>query len=123
MIDGDQQWRAVGQSVSYPEGAAMSSHSTKSQLRFGLFAMALWLTAMASAFAQDANEIITLKLIHSDLELIAKALDAVPISESANTVTKVQAQIDAQPGPQWDKYRSAKAVQEWSRTGWKRVTP
>jgi hypothetical protein len=74
MIDGDQQWRAVGQSVSYPEGAAMSSHSRKTPRRIGLLAAALWLTAMASAFAQDTPD-ITLKLSPAQVAEIGRLID------------------------------------------------
>src|ERR1700730_13465912 len=80
-------------------------------LRFVFLAAAFWLTATASAFAQDAPD-ITLKFSPADLEVLSKALHALPISETADTITKIQAQIDAQPGPQWAKYRSATTVQD-----------
>jgi hypothetical protein len=88
------------------------SYSTKTPLRFGLLAAALWLTATASAFAQEAPPSITLRLGPSDIEVLSKAVDALPLSETAATIIKIQAQIDAQPGPQWAKYRSATTVQD-----------
>jgi hypothetical protein len=98
----------------------MSSHATNPPLRF-LLATALWLCApLAIAHAQEPAE-ITLRLNASDLDVIGKALDALPFSKAMSAIIRIQAQIDAQPGPQWDKYRSATTVQEWTRTGWKRV--
>ncbi len=76
------------------------------------FLVAILCIGAAPAIAQDATAEITLKINASDLEVIAKALDALPFPEAMGTMVRVQAQIDAQPGSQWDKYRSATTVQE-----------
>ena len=52
--------------------------SLRSPLRICLLATAIWLAAMASVFAQDAPD-ITLKLNASDLEVLSRALDKLPI--------------------------------------------
>src|ERR1700675_4195677 len=52
------------------------SHSTKTSLRFGLIAIGIWLSAIAShAFAQDASE-ITLKITPCQAAAIVDAMDA-----------------------------------------------
>jgi hypothetical protein len=89
------------------------SHCSKTPLRFGLIAAGLWLSTAAAAFAQEAPPDITLRISASDIEVLSKALDALPITETAGTIIRIQAQIDAAPGPQWDKYRSATTTQEW----------
>jgi hypothetical protein len=57
------------------------SYSTNAPLRFGLLAAALWLTATAPAFAQDAPD-ITLKLSPAQVAEIGRLIDLQPISIS-----------------------------------------
>jgi hypothetical protein len=66
----------------------------------------------APAIAQDATAEITIKINPSDLDVLSRALDALPLSETAGPIIKIQAQIDAQPGHEWDRYRSARTVEE-----------
>jgi hypothetical protein len=56
------------------------SHHSKTPLGFG-FAAALWLAAIASAFAQDAPD-ITLKLSPAEVAEITRLIDLQPISIS-----------------------------------------
>jgi hypothetical protein len=56
------------------------SHHSKTRLGFG-FAAALWLAAIASAFAQDAPD-ITLKLSPAEVAEITRLIDLQPISIS-----------------------------------------
>jgi hypothetical protein len=72
----------------------MSHRSTP--LRIGL-AAAIWLAAIASAFAQDARS-ITVTLSRADILVLSRALDALPIEQAAPLVIKLQNMIDAQPG-------------------------
>jgi hypothetical protein len=62
-----------------------------------LLAAVLWLTATASAFAQD----VKLEVSPAELKIIANAMAAHPSSQTQALILKLQAQIDAQfpPGP------------------------
>jgi hypothetical protein len=79
----------------------MSHRSTP--LRFHLLAAAFWLTAMASAFAQEAPE-ITVRLTPAEVAEIARLVDLQPISISPPAAywdlqTKLGAALDA-AGPE-----------------------
>jgi hypothetical protein len=78
----------------------MPSHSTKSPLRI-LLATALWLTAMASAFAQDAPD-ITVTLSPVQVAEIERLIDQQPISQAPPAAywdlqTGISRQLEADP--------------------------
>ena len=59
----------------------MLARSTKSPLRIGLLATAIWLAAISSAFAQDAPD-ITLKLSPAQVAEIMRLVDLQPINDA-----------------------------------------
>jgi hypothetical protein len=97
------------------------SHLSKTPLRILSLSTALSLFA-ACAYAQNTvPPEMTLSVSAADIDVLAKALDRLPIAERASTIIKIQAQIDAQPRSEWAKYQSATTVQDLQAT--QRVTP
>ena len=80
----------------------MSSHSTKTPIRLRfLLTAAFWLTAIASAFAQDATD-ITVKLSPAQVAEIGRLIDLQPISKAPSAAywdlqTKLVQALEAEP--------------------------
>jgi len=86
----------------------MSHGSTTAPSRICLAAVLLF--AASTALAQGPAPEITLRIRPSDLEVLVRALDAMPIEQTADTIIRIQTQVDAQAGPEWEKYRSPTTV-------------
>jgi hypothetical protein len=87
--------------------------STKTPLRFGFIAAALWLAVAASAFAQDVPD-ITLKLTPAQAAEIMRLVDRQPLSEAPppaffDLQTKLGAALEANPAAM-RAFRSARSA-------------
>jgi hypothetical protein len=90
------------------------SHLSKTPLRIFSLSTALSLfAACAPGHAQNAAPPeMTLSVSATDIDVLSKALDRLPITECASTIIKIQAQIDAQPRSEWARYQSATTVED-----------
>jgi len=70
----------------------MPSRSTKTPLRFGLLATALFcMVGIPAALADQFPPDVTLSVNASDLEVISRALQAQPNRKAAGTIAKIRA--------------------------------
>lgn len=91
----------------------MSHDTIKATARLGAVALAVLCPVVA--LAENGKPEITLRISATDLEVIAHALDALPLDQTAPTIIRLQEQIDAMPRAEWAKYQSATTVETVGR--------